>query len=285
MSTGYLGTVLKARPALLRWQDSPVTRAAISLRWLGWVADGWRLTTVAALTFLTVVGFSAPWLLALSAVAGAWATVGDRQKTTAALVGAVSLVGAVWWTWTQADTLLQLSMVAMLGVWPVDALVGAYDEKWRMRRWWCELRRGFPIRYAIMAMKATQIQGVMGGERQLIEGRRPILDHPAISRRVTFDGNQAWALCSVPPGRDVTAFKQTLEELAASFVNVQRMDLVFADDYQTYGYLVVTFGPPLLNTAVAPQQQTRRLSDIFYAATPHAGLTVALAAVIWTGLT
>ena len=217
--------------------------------------------------------------------AGLWATYTDRRRLTAVLVTAGSLAGALWWTWTTADTMTQLVMVGLVGVWPVDALVGIYSPDVRLRRWWCELRRGFPVRYAIMAAKAMRIQGMVGGERQLAEGRRPILDHPAIARRVHFDGNTAWALCSVPPGRNAEAFQDVLSELAASFVNVQRMDLVFVDGYQTYGYLVVTFGPPLLTADTPAPPQRTRLSDFAYTAAPHAGAAAALAGLIWTGLT
>lgn len=285
MTTRSLGTVLRARPALLRWQDSPVTRAAIAIRWLAWLADGWRRTSTATIILVLLIGWAAPWPLGLAIAAGVWASVSQRAKTSAAIGSAILLAISAWWTWTHTGTLTQLALVGLAGVWPIDALAGLYRQETRLHRWWCELRRGFPIRYAIMAAKAQQIQGVIGGERQLAEGRRPILDHPAIARRTTVDGNTVWAMCSVPPGRNAFAFQDVLEELAASYVHVQRMDLVFVDDYQTYGYLAVTFGPPLLDTNTAPHLSQHRFTEAVYLAIPHLGAALSVVLAVWIGLT
>jgi hypothetical protein len=250
LSTGRLGAEVTVRPALLRWQESPLTRFAIGARWTAWLISGWLPTTIAAVGLVVLLTWSAPFFAALAVVGFATRVVTRTLRSYLLIVG--GLAGMVWWTWTQAHPAAEFAALALLAVWPADAIAAYSLPKYRLWRQWSALRRGFPVRYAIMAAKAHQIQGVIGGERQLIDGHRPIVDHPAIQRRPKFHNNTAWALCSVPPGRNSQAFHEVLEELAASYGYVQRMELVFIDGHQTYGWLVVTFGPPLIDTTTPP---------------------------------
>lgn len=248
-----LGAEVTLRPALLRWQESPITRFAIGCRWTAWLVSGWGPTAFAALALLALLVWSAPFFAAVALIGATTRAI--TLKFSSYLVVLGGLAGMDWWTWTQTHPITQIALVALVGVWPVDALAARCFHRYRMWRWWAALRRGFPVRYAIMAAKATHIQGVVGGERQLIEGRRPIVDHPAIQHRPRFHGNTAWALCSVPPGRNAQALNDVLEELAASYGYVQRLEVVFVDGHQTYGWLVATFGPPLIDTTTPPARK------------------------------
>ena len=286
MITRHLAAEVATRPALLRWQDSGVTRFAIGIRWTAWLAAGWWPTTLALIALLVLLAWHAPVFVALAAIAGV--SVPARLRKTGPILTTVgALAAAIWWTWTQTSPISQAALVALAAVWPADAIAATIWRRHRLRRWWCSLRRGFPVRYAIMAAKATQIQGFVGGERQLIDGRRPIVDHPAIARRPTFSGDTAWALCTVPPGRNAQAMSDVLEELAASYSYVQRMEIVFVDGHQTYGWLVVTFGPPLISSAAplrTPRPATAPVVHLATAARPAAA-ALAVMAMTWTVIT
>ena len=285
MNTEHLGSVLKTRPTLQRFQDSPVTRVAVFTRWAGWLIAGWIPTAVAATVVVAAVVSAAGWLLVAGMFGIGWWANRYRFAPAAGLAGVSMIFVSVWATWNSAPTPAKVALILLVGVFPVDVLAGRFFDSYRRRRWWAEFRRGFPVFWAIMAAKSTHVQGVMDGEQQLREGRRPILDHPAITGRPAFDDDTAWVVCSVPPGRDRIALTGVIEELAASFTHVQRLRLQFVDDFQTFGYLVVKFGYPLLDTETAPTFHPSPIRETAYRYGPHIAIAAVVAAAAWTAFT
>ncbi len=276
----YLGVGFKARPAFLPLQGTPAAKVGIGVRWLFWLARGWLPTTV-ALTIMTavVVTVAQPIVLVGSFITGL-AAVPKATRWASPLVGAFTILAALWWTWTGLDLTGQLAAIGLVLVWPIDALVGMRAGHYRVCRLWSEFRRGFPVRFSIMAAKSNKIQGPLDGEQQLPVGGRPILDHPALDHQAVFDGDTVWCRCTVSPGRRHEALREVLAELAASFVHVQRIDLVVANDQQSFGHLVVRFGPPLLS-ADCPQPTGGRLRRLAYIAPAYVGIGAGVALATW----
>lgn len=284
MTGHHIGAGFKTRPTLLALQGTSLARMGICLRWMGWLAAGWKPTALALTTVATVVAVSALPLFITGSLATLGMLVSRRPRTLAAFTGLATIVMSVLWTWATFGAIGQFVLVALVAVWPIDALVGFAVQPYRTRRLWAEFRRGFPVRYAILAAKSTRIQGVMDGEVQIKPGSRPILDHPALDRKATFDGDTVWCRCSASPGRKHEALREVLGELAASFVHVQRIDLIAADDHQSFGYLAVTFGPPLLSDDT-PAATPNRLRAMAYKAPAQLGIAAAVAAATWTAIT
>lgn len=280
--TSHLGVGFKTRPTLLGLQGTNAARIGIIVRWIGWLAAGWK-PTAAAFGLITVAVLVVTWPIILIATIVLVVSTIDGRPIIGLLVMTASMVVAGWLTWTNIDQSGQIAIVGLLAVWPVDALVGFSNHSYRMRRLWAELRRGFPVRFSILALKSTRIQGPMDGEQQLAVGARPILDHPALGRAV-FKGDTVWCRCSVSPGRRHEAVREILGELASSFVHVQRIDLVAADDHQSFGHLAVRFGPPLFS-ADAPPLPAQRLRQFAYQAPAHIGVGAAVVAATWTTIT
>ena len=275
----YLGIGFKARPAFLPLQGTPAAKVAIAARWITWLARGWPPTATATTVLIGLVVYSATWIVGIGLSLSVIAAILKRQ-TIAVLTVSLTIVLSTWWTWTGLTPTLQLVVVALVTVWPIDALLGLRPGRYRMRRLWSEFRRGFPVRFAIMAAKSNKIQGPMDGEQQLPVGGRPILDHPALDHQVVIEDDTVWCRCTVSPGRRHDALREALAELAASFVHVQRIDLVTADDQQSFGHLAVRFGPPLLSPD-CPQPPLGRLRRLAYITPAYTGIGAGVAVLTW----
>lgn len=273
MTSRHVGSIVRLRPGLSRWHDTPIFRAGVTARFIGWVCVGWPITTLAATTLTAIVTVTVPVVVAGGWVLLVWAMI-TRTSLPQKLLGPLTLAVAAGYTWTQLTGPGQVAVGLLALFWPLDGLVDQYWHRYRVWRLWCEFRRGMPARFAIMAAKSTRIQGAIDGEDQLNTGERPALDHPALDLRATITGNTVTCRCSVSPGRNHHALREVVDELAASFPNVQHIDLVFKDEYQTFGHLIATFGPP---TIAGQTIRGDRALSLLYQAIPHLVLAVGLA--------
>ena len=273
------GLVLNTRPVFQRFRNTPPIRLAIAIRWLAWLACGWPLTTIPVIALVALVSMQVPLLAGVAGLAAVWLVSMDRHQTIAALIVIVSVGGLGRLTWSHGEVAPQALAIVVAMAWAWDLLLAVGWGRFRLHRWWCELRRGLPMRYAIVAAKSTRIQGAIDGEEQLASGNRPILDHPAVGRLARFEANTAVTYCTVPPGRNASALQDVLTSVAASFVRVVRMDLVFTDDFTTYGFLVVTFDS---TTRPGPRPgRGRRIKPV--ASPPHGVWGRVKGTLPWTG--
>ncbi len=162
----------------------------------------------------------------------------------------------------------QLIMVGLVGVWPVDALVGIYSTTMTDAAVVVRAPPGVPGPLHDHGRQSHAHPG--HGRRRTPTDRGPptILDHPAIPTGPLRRQHRLGAVLG-PAGRNAEAFQDVLAELAASFVNVQRMDLVFVDDYPNLRLPRRHLRPATPHRRLAsPAERPARLSDFAYTAAP-----------------